>query len=268
VVRTKRDEGYGIILCKDANKELTDDRQYTPLQYQLNKPIQPQGHDGSLSTLCKTCGLVDPLTIFHPDNLPPPTYSRGKKRIDFILISAYLLQAAEEAGYLPYHTIVTGNHRPCFLDLNGTPPPPPTYRGLISYDPRVFTKYIDILTHQIQYHRIKEKDNNLYNKAELGKWTADDTRTYNQVEKLLTEAMIHTKKEVSRKYSDTYHWSPLLSQAVGAKQYWELKLRKAKGGMIPESRLVKLVTVAGIKHNVGMTIKDVVKASRASRATL
>jgi hypothetical protein len=75
----KHTEGYSIILGIDANEDLSAESQYKPLHYQLDKPIQPQGHNGSLSTLCKTCGLVDPLTILHPDSPSPPTYSRGTK---------------------------------------------------------------------------------------------------------------------------------------------------------------------------------------------
>jgi hypothetical protein len=63
--------------------------------------------------------LIDPLTTFHPDKIPPATYSRGQKRIDLILVSANLLQSTERAGILPYDTIFTGDHRPCFIDLDG-----------------------------------------------------------------------------------------------------------------------------------------------------
>jgi hypothetical protein len=45
-------------------------------------------------------------------------YNRGKKRIDYILISATLQDSVEWSSILPYCSIFSGDHRPCFLDLN------------------------------------------------------------------------------------------------------------------------------------------------------
>ncbi len=89
-----------------------------------------------------------------------------------------------------------------------------------------------------------------------------DSNSYNKIDKLLMEAMLHAKKEVSRKYSNTYQWSPLLSQAVAAKRYWEMLLRQQKGGWINEARINRL-RIAAVP-----TIQDIVKETRASRATL
>lgn len=186
------------------------------------------------------------------------------------------MAAVEKAGIMPYDTIFSGDHRPCFLDLNSltmfndkTPPiVPPQYRGLNSYDPRIVKRYIEIITGHIRYHRLEEKTNELFKVAENASWTEENTHTYNQVDKLMTEAMLHAEREVSRKYSDTYHWSPLLSQAVQAKQYWEMRLQQAKGGLVPETRLVKLSTAAGILHDATMKIEDITKATKASRITL
>jgi hypothetical protein len=50
-----------------------------------------KGHDCTLSTLVKTCGLVDPLLIHHPEYPPPPTYDRGTEKIDFLFVSSGLL---------------------------------------------------------------------------------------------------------------------------------------------------------------------------------
>jgi len=175
----KSKDGYGIIFNIDANEELTEHGQFSPLHFQLETPILMNGHDGTLSTLYRTCGLVDPLTIFHPDQPPPATYSRGQKRIDFILVSTYLMHSTERARVLLYGTIFTGDHRPCSIDLNGdmlfneiTPKMgPPTYCGLNSDETRISQKYIEILMKQIEYHKLDKKMLELQKVAEEGNWT-------------------------------------------------------------------------------------------------
>jgi hypothetical protein len=186
VVGIKNAEGYSIILGIDANEQLTDDGQYKSLQYQLDKPIQPQGHNGSLSILSRIRGLVDPLTMLHPDSLRLATYSRGMKHIDYILISASLMTAVERAGILPYNTIFSCDHRPCFLDLNGPTMfndithsiAPPMYRGLNSYDLRIVKRYTDSILSQIQYHKLEEKRNKFSTAAESNSWTDAHTHKH------------------------------------------------------------------------------------------
>jgi hypothetical protein len=69
---------YEIILCLDANESIDSKvGQFSPLQYSLSKPITGSGHDGTLATLIRTCGLCDPLTIQHHGEPPPATYKRG-----------------------------------------------------------------------------------------------------------------------------------------------------------------------------------------------
>ncbi|MFN9979690.1 MAG: hypothetical protein ACK53Y_07245, partial [bacterium] len=81
-------------------------------------PIRIKGHDGTLSTLVCTCGLIDLLTLQHPDPLPPATYIRGKERIDFIFVSAALLPNVRHTGILPYNSILISDHCPCYIDFD------------------------------------------------------------------------------------------------------------------------------------------------------
>jgi hypothetical protein len=127
---------------------------------------------------------------------------------------------------------------------------------------------MEVLLKQIEYHKIDKKAIKLQKVAEEGKWTQDHTNSYNRIDKLMTEAMLHAKKEVSRKYSDTYQWSPLISQAVAAKRYWEILLRKHKGSWVNKAILTRLRSTASITHITVPTIKDIVKETRASRAML
>ena len=81
-----------IILGMDANDPYNpSEGKFTPLDFQLTKPISTKGHDGTIETLVRTSGLIDPLLHQHPGTPPPPTYDRGNDRIDFIFVSYALL---------------------------------------------------------------------------------------------------------------------------------------------------------------------------------
>lgn len=118
-LESKIASGYSIILSIDANEGLQDKTgNYTPLHFTLDQPIPTKGHDGSLSTLLHTCGLIDPLTIQHTEHSPPPTYNRGKDRIDYTFVSANLLPSVQRTGIFPYDHIFISDHRPCYIDFN------------------------------------------------------------------------------------------------------------------------------------------------------
>jgi hypothetical protein len=65
-------DGYEIILAIDANENITGiSGKISPLKNKTDEPIKRTMHNGSLATLCNTCGLVDPLIIQHQDSPPP-----------------------------------------------------------------------------------------------------------------------------------------------------------------------------------------------------
>ena len=53
--------GCFVILALDASEGLgSETGTYHPLDYTLDKPIPTKGHDGTIKTLVRTCGLSDP----------------------------------------------------------------------------------------------------------------------------------------------------------------------------------------------------------------
>jgi hypothetical protein len=69
---------HDIILSLDANEDYTTSiPQLSPLTYTPGKHILNTKHDGTLATLLKTCGLVDPVIIHHSTK-PPPNILQGK----------------------------------------------------------------------------------------------------------------------------------------------------------------------------------------------
>jgi exonuclease III len=118
-LESKVKEGNKVILSIDANEEYKpSEGQISSLPYRDGNHIINSTHDGTISTLCHSCGLVDPHTLLHTETPPPPTYIRGNSRLDFFFISKSLLHSVERAGILPYNSVFEGDHRPCFLDFS------------------------------------------------------------------------------------------------------------------------------------------------------
>jgi len=269
---------YGIILCLDANESIDGKvGQFSPLQYSLSKPIAGSGHDGTLATLIQTCGLCDPLTIQHHGEPPPATYKRGQHQIDFILTSPKVTEAVIRSGLFPYDSIFIGDHRACYIDLDvmtlfhDTLPAitPPKYRGLRTHDPRIVSKYINILQHQITHHKLEEKTHQLYNQAKYGEWSQEAAARYEKIDNLLTEGMLHGEKSVSRKYSKRYHWSPKLSTALKTLHYWQLRLQVAKGNPFNHNKLIILQQQLNIQRDqIEIPTIQVVQELRTARKLL
>jgi hypothetical protein len=269
---------YEIILCLDANESIDGKAgQFSPLQYSLSKPIAGSGHDGTLATLIRTCGLCDPLTIQHHGEPPPATYKRGQHQIDFILTSPKVTEVVIRSGLFPYDSIFIGDHRACYIDLDvmtlfhDTLPAitPPKYRGLRTHDPRIVSKYINILQSQITHHKLEEKTHQLYNQAKYGEWSQEAAARYEKIDNLLTEGMLHGEKSVSRKYSKRYHWSPKLSTALKTLHYWQLRLQVAKGNPFNHNKLIILQQQLNIQRDqIEIPTIQVVQELRTARKLL
>jgi len=120
-VQFLQDQGHHIILCLDNNEDLySTEGNIQPIPYNPNSHSHSKLHNGSLLSLVNTCGLVEILAIQHSSCPFPPIYIRGKKRLDYILISATLQPIVQHSGILPYNAIFPGDHRPCFIDLNAS----------------------------------------------------------------------------------------------------------------------------------------------------
>jgi len=198
-MESKTSDRYEFILALDANESILDiTGSFHPLQYSPTAPTKLDGHDGSLATLIRTCGLCDPLTIHHPDSPPPTTYSRGPNRIDYILVSNSILPAVWRSGLLPFDSIFISDHKPCFIDIDGnslfreaTPNiVPAAKRQLKLQDPRIVKKYSTALQTQLKYHKIQDKEEALMRLAQV---TPDDLtvpQRYDKIDTLLTESML------------------------------------------------------------------------------
>lgn len=244
--------GYSIILSIDGNESIKDKLgSFVPLQFTLSKPISASGHDGSLAKLAHTCGLCDPLLIHH-NGTPPPTFKRGKDRIDFILVSMSLLQCTTSSGLLPYDSIFHSDHKACFIDLHGkllfkedlAAISPPSYRGLQTAEPRIVQNYTTTLIWQMEYHNIVKRVDDLHKAASSGNWSDANTKQYENLDYQITEVMLCSEKATTRKLSVSFQWSPSLNATVNTLRYWSLTLKRAKGFIVSSRRLLDLQTTA------------------------
>eukprot|EP00980_Cylindrotheca_fusiformis_P017822 scaffold5640_cov132-Cylindrotheca_fusiformis.AAC.1 len=62
--------------------------------------------------------LIDIIGRCHPSTQQLPTYIRGSKRLDFVLITSDLIPAVRKCGYLPYHSHFRSDHRFAFIDFD------------------------------------------------------------------------------------------------------------------------------------------------------
>jgi hypothetical protein len=234
---SKQAEGMQIILSLDNNEELLPNagQLVQPSAASLVSPTVNASHDGTLETLIRSTGLVDVLRHQHPSKSYPPTYNRGKKRIDYILVSTSLLSSVMRSGILPYNAVFQGDHRPCFIDIDvsqafdGKTPEfcPPCQCQLQLHDPRIIKQYLEKLHQQFEIHKIPEKVTAL--RQDYNQWADHHQLEYEKLDKLITEAMLYAERQSGSKYTKTYEWSPTLIQAVSAERYWRLQLRHSQG---------------------------------------
>jgi hypothetical protein len=270
-IEYKQQENYEFILSLDANESISlQQGQYCPLDYAERKPTRGSGHDGSFATLMRTCGLRDPLTLQHPDQPPPSTYSRGTQRIDFILVSSNILSSVLRSGLPPFDSIFFSDDRPSFVDFDATllfkdstsQLTPAKWRGLQLQDPRIVKKYYASLQKQLAYHKVPDKVAQLQTMAATNPKHHMLPITYNRLDQLITEFMLHTEKTSSKQYSTTFQWSPTLSKAVKPVRYWRLKLKQVKGVLISPHTITKAQEEKHIQTQLSMTTPIIVQHLR------
>ena len=64
-----------------------------------------------MGKFCKALGLVDIVAKLHPELVQDSTYLWGPNRIDFILASGGIEDAAVKAGHHPFHQHVITDHK-------------------------------------------------------------------------------------------------------------------------------------------------------------
>jgi hypothetical protein len=136
-------------------------------------------------------------------------------------------------------------------------------------DPRIVSKHTDLLQKHIHYHCLDIKVNALYNMAKNNNWSALCTDAHEKMDKFFMEGILHSEKEVSRKFSRTFVWPPKLSRAVKTLHYWQLRLRLAQGHTFNWSKVTRLQYELGVDQKLlSIPTSEIVQNFRTSRHAL
>ena len=165
----------------------------------------------------------------------------------------------ERSGILPYCSVFSGDHKPCFLDFNAsllfagstTPLAPVCQHSLQLSDPRKIAKYKSALHEQLEYHKVMDKCKNLHEIAAKGMWEDAQTKQYENLDLLITESMLFAERACSKRYSKQCEWSPALVQSLESVRYWRLLLKHSKGLPIKQSSIQRARTNAGLLDDWG-----------------
>jgi hypothetical protein len=86
------------------------------LMLDSNKGIDD--NEGGLRKITNETLLVDTFTLIKSIECDISTYTRGRKRLDYILTSQNLIPFITQAGYLPFFKANDSNHCGLFIDIS------------------------------------------------------------------------------------------------------------------------------------------------------
>ena len=168
-----------------------------------------------------------------PENAPR-TYARGSNPIDTILASANVNIA--KAAYLPFGEGV-GDHRSLLIDVeessvfgtSGEPSAKLRARRLKMKDPRIVTKYINLLHKLYLNHKLFKKVFYLNSIPISYPINPQAAELFEEVDRIRTQGMLHAEKRCRKLYGGKVPWSPEVTEAHLQVELWTLVLRRLKG---------------------------------------
>jgi hypothetical protein len=194
---------HEIILSLDANSSYNPDTSVPshPRTFTPAIPTTDNKHDGKLSTLVATCGLVDPLARQHSSRPIPPLHNRGFKRIDFMFVSSNIMSAVVSSWCLSSHSVFNSDHRAYFLDFSAeqlfSDPAyeieRPQYHQLRTQDPRLTEQYRHLLHTKLNYYKVHDKIKELQQAIANNSWTETHAHQYQLLDNTITESMIYAE---------------------------------------------------------------------------
>ena len=172
-------------------------------------------------SLITECGLfsVHEQANYAADSPAPATYSRGRTKIDHILVTAALLPAVTASGIEPLHAGILSDHRALYVDfdtailLNGklNTIPPSSARLLKSTNPKSVAVYITALDTQLNQHTYYHRLEKIMRRGILMPFNHSMNRTSEALDRTMTKAMVYAEKQTDpRHHHDA--WSPQLIQ--------------------------------------------------------
>lgn len=174
--------------------------------------------------------LIYPLTILHPSATDTPTHSRGRKRIDTIIVTPTLLRHIDHIHILPFDPILFSDHRPILLTMNQTSlfgywdlPHPPSSRRLITTNTKRHKKYTTYLEYQLTHHNISKRVTKLHEDFTLSSSNTSPKliQKYELLSTEITSLQLRAERKC-RKNTNGYPWSPQLQHAWHTVHIWRV----------------------------------------------
>jgi Reverse transcriptase (RNA-dependent DNA polymerase) len=235
-------KGREILLMLDANEALGDTAK-------------------GLASILLECSLYNLMTVKHPNLIPPATYARGSKTIDYILGSKHCRNAVEAGGFLPFYDLIQADHRALYMDFDASKlfggPPSDIHtlanRTFLSTSPKETTKYLTTVKQYWKKHNIAERIENLNISTAA---VSQAQQEWEKIDRDIGRAMRNGEKQV-RKPTGPYAWSTKLKKAAYACQYWRKRINMQTKSWEDNTKLELIGHTAGISqldHSTSMSM--------------
>ena len=196
-------EQEDIILAGDFNEE-------------LNEPTSGMG------ALATRCGLADLFSTRTGTSNSPPTYQRGTKRIDYILMSPALLDKVIAAGYDPFGYRLPSDHRGMYIDIDTNalfgqepaPLAPAAKRDFNTTNPETVRQYVKHKAAYLHDHRVLDRLTILENMVQ------PDHDFAEALDRDFQRASFHAARKCSKRKSTP--WSPQLATAWAELHFYRI----------------------------------------------
>jgi endonuclease/exonuclease/phosphatase family metal-dependent hydrolase len=199
-----------------------------------------------MASICSTIGLSEAIEHLHPTAADTPTYNRGRRRLDYCLISHSLLTAITGAGLNQFHEISNSDHRAVFLDLHlghlFRLTTPIVTAGLrhINSDSSAAKRFVDLA-----YDHLIENDT--FNKySHFAKHIDNNLTPYiiaNSLDNQITKSLLSAERKIARPQRPP--WSAKLHNASLQVRLWKI----AKSGHLNEMNVGTQLAAAAADAN-------------------
>jgi endonuclease/exonuclease/phosphatase family metal-dependent hydrolase len=184
-----------------------------------------------MASICSSIGLSEAVEHLHPAAENIPTYNRGRRRLDYCLVSHSLLPAIAAAGLNQFHEISSSDHRALFLDLHmgqlfrlATPIVSPSLRHINS-DSASAQRFVDLAYDHLIHNDTFNKYSNF---AQHVNSTQNPHVLANSIDDQITKSLLSAEKKIARPPRPP--WSEKLHKASLQVRLWKI----AKSGNLNE----------------------------------
>jgi len=177
----------------------------------------------------------------------PNTHNQGTNPIDCIFIPPLLLPKVT-SGYFAFREGIPSDHRALWIDIPlaalgwFTVPEPIPLKAwrLKCNNPRIITKYNDVLQQQLEHHNLPRCIECLTSQVRHNRLTRQQKWDYEAIDHLSSEAKRHAESKCHKLTVGRVQWCPQLTKAIAQILYWKGIRKCHTGGHIGAQHLHRL----------------------------